>query len=224
MDTRPSVSQTAGLVRWRLPDAPISSCCHLLSLVDRIINYISITCHSMYEASGGLSVGENGAGWTAVRRSRRRGKTIFQAKSEQLDLSSNLLPGLTAGCYSGQLCDAVEFWCCFSAVTCVAAQIILKWCDGFCSESSTDAVKRREDNHEWSERWLDDVIGLQREERSHRENREMNESELGRKSGGVTKEMKGSCAFHRGPKGWQAPESHLRRVCVCVCPSVWFCD
>lgn len=34
--------------------------------------------------------------------------------------------------------------------------------------------KGREDNNEWSERWLDDVIGLQREERSHRENREMN--------------------------------------------------
>lgn len=110
---------------------PISSRCHLLSLVSWIINYISITCHSMYEASGGLAVGENGAGWTAVKRTRRKGKTIFQAKSEHLDLSSNSLPGSTAGCYSGQLCDTAEFWCCFSAVMCVIAQIISKCCEDF---------------------------------------------------------------------------------------------
>lgn len=125
MDMRHWVFQTAGLVRRCLPDAPFSSCCHLLSLVSWIINYISITCHSMYEASGGLSVGENGAGWTAVKRSRR-GKTIFQAKSEHLDLSLNLLPGSTAGWYSGQLCDTVEFWCGFSALICVTAQMIWK--------------------------------------------------------------------------------------------------
>lgn len=54
----------------------------------------------MYEASGGLSVGENGAGGTAVQRGRKRGKTVFQAESEHLDLSLNLLPGSTAECYA----------------------------------------------------------------------------------------------------------------------------
>ena len=70
-------------------------------------------------------------------------------------------------------------------------------------------------------RWCDWVAAGM--EITQSEERELSGGMDGEEMGGANKKTRGSWAFHGGPKGWQAPASHLHCVCVCVCMCVSFC-